>query len=58
MSISQQDRREQAPPTSRDAVGPGGKRQVRQGMAALEWLWSDWRVGLVVAVLLAPSQLQ
>ena len=58
MSISQQDRREQAPPTSRDAVGPGGKRQVRQGMAALLWLWSDWRVGLVVAVLLAPSQLQ
>jgi proline iminopeptidase len=55
MSISQQDRREQAPPTSRDAVGPGGKRQVRQGMAALEWLWSDWRVGLVVAVLLAAG---
>jgi len=55
MSISQQDRREEAPPTSRDLVGPGGKRQVRRGMAVLEWLWSDWRVGLVLAVLLAAG---
>ncbi len=54
MSIGQKDAPPEAPPAHRD-VGPGRKPRGKLGRPAMEWLWSDWRIGLVVSVSLAAG---